>query len=231
MHVAAAEGRLGRDSRECFGAVAVERGVDGAEALHGDAGARQLLGLDVGRIALGQQLGGLLGGDAVRVGIEQQPLEPLLLRDGAEAHRLDAAPGEERGACRGARGVERSRRGGFAQRPSLIGKRARRFSEAGIARQNDAVVRLPRQRRVVECDGRLRDQKAGRASRPRARTPVRGANVYPSQRLHEFDQRLAIGLRQRRITVARGLRFAAVPQDRFLEIARAPVVQEEACAR
>ena len=92
----------------------VEHGVDGAEALHGNAGAGQLLRLDVGLVALGQQLGRLLGDDAVLVGIEQQPIEALLLHHRAEAQRLDAAPGEQRRACRRAGVVQGRLRGGLA---------------------------------------------------------------------------------------------------------------------
>ena len=114
VHVAAAKRRFRRAARQRLRALPVKRGVNGAEALHGDAGAGQLLRLDVGLVALGQQLGRLLGDDAVLVGVEQQTIEALLLHHRAEAQRLDAAPGEERRACRRAGVVQGRLRGGFA---------------------------------------------------------------------------------------------------------------------
>ena len=84
VYVAAAERRIRRATRQRIGAMTVERHVDGAEALYGNAGAGQLLRLDVGVVALGQQLARLLGDDAVLVGVKQQPVEALLLHHRAE---------------------------------------------------------------------------------------------------------------------------------------------------
>ncbi|MCZ7594994.1 MAG: hypothetical protein M5U16_08800 [Hyphomicrobium sp.] len=92
--VAAAESGVGPARGQHLRAVAVKHGVDGSEALHRDASSGELLWIEVGRVALGEQPARLLADDAVRIGIEQQPLEALLGGNRAEAEGLDAAEGE-----------------------------------------------------------------------------------------------------------------------------------------
>src|SRR4029078_5436356 len=55
-------------------------------------------------------------------------------------------------------------------------------------------------------------------------------SVSGSQRVHEGDEARAVSLGQRGELVARGFRLAAMPQDRFVEVARAAVMQEQGVA-